>query len=89
MSALWEERLINPNKGKKGGWNKTVWPPEALEKLGKVPDEDIAKEYGIRFRTVAVKRQTMGIPHFKKPQVSRVDDPNEGNEKWQRLGRMK
>jgi len=78
--------IHNPNKGKRGGWNKIEWPAEALEKLGKVSDVELAEEFGFLHRTVRAKRNELGIPPSSNRGVPKEEDPNEGNEKWRRLG---
>jgi hypothetical protein len=41
---------------------KRPWTPEVIARLGKEPDQDIARDLGFALRSVQAKRQMLGIP---------------------------
>jgi hypothetical protein len=46
------------------GMNRKEWPDEIIAQMGKRPDPALAKELGVSTRTVARKRQSLGIAPY-------------------------
>lgn len=55
-----------PQKARHGRYPPIKWTKKILDLLGKVPDGEISKKYGIAVSTLNKKRRRSGIPSYKR-----------------------